>query len=110
MEQYSRIDLIFPKTNWVLGAGDLYLILLAIVSYLEKWECTEPEYEYLNTCDLYDTERPSAYDWETFTKVYLNVTQALAGRPVINVRLVNMENCTVMELICNRKDNTSCYH
>lgn len=109
MELYSRVDLIFPQTLWVPGAGDMYIILSSIGTYLERHECSSPEHEYLNTCDLYNTDRPDYSSSELYTRVYANVVAQLEGRGVISVRVLPRGNCLILEILCNHKYNTISY-
>lgn len=109
MELYSRVDLIFPQTLWLPGAGDMYIILTSIGAYLEKHECSTPEFEYLNTCDLYSTDRPEHHDIELYTRVYANVIFQLEGRGVVGARVISRGNCLILELLCNHKYNTIFY-
>jgi hypothetical protein len=109
MELYSSVDIIFPQTLWLPGAGEMYLILSAIGSFLEKQEWTTPEYEYLNTCDLYNTDRPDSHAEELYTRIYLNVISHLNGRSVIDARITTRANCLVLEMLCNPRNNTISY-
>lgn len=110
MDPYSgRIDMVFPATLWLEGAGDLYVILSAIGSYLEKYENTFPEFEYLNTCDLYSTGRPDHNAVELFNRVYMNVIANLNGRGVLCSRVLSRENSLVLEIVCNNHHNIIYY-
>lgn len=91
------------------GAGDMWVILTAIGAYLENHECTTPEFEYLNTCDLYSTGRPGIHAIKLFNNIYRNVILSLEGRGVYDARVLTRENCLVLELLCNHKYNTIYY-
>ncbi len=109
MELYSSVDLIFPQSLWLSGAGDMYLILSAIGSFLEKQECSTPEHEYLNTCDLYNTDRPDSHAIELYTRVYVNVISHLNGLSVIDARVVARGNSLILEMVCTPRNNTIFY-
>ena len=109
MELYSRVDMVFPQTVHIPGPGDMYVILSGIAAYLEKYECTTPEFEYLNTCELYHTGRPEFYSIQLFNRVYANVIGSLEGRGVYGARVLSRENCLILELLCNHKYDTLYY-
>lgn len=109
MDPYSRVDIIFPATVWLEGAGDMGTILQAIASYLERQEYSTLEHEYLNTCDLNSTGRPDHNAVSIFNRAYLNVICLLEGRAVLSARIISKENCLILELLCHHKYNTISY-
>lgn len=109
MEPYSRVDFIFPKTMWMGGSGDMYIILLAIGTYLERALVSTPEYEYLFTCDLYCAGKPYASSIDLFCRAYSQVIPELYGREVLKASVVTKENCLILELLCNHRTNTISY-
>ncbi len=110
MEPYSaRIDMVFPQTLWMPGAGDMYIILSAIGSYLEKYEVTTPEHEYLNTCDLYSTGRPDHHAIDAFNRIYMNIIITVNGRGILSSRILSKENSLILELVCNHQHNIIYY-
>ena len=109
MDPYSRVDVIFPATVWLEGAGDIGTILQAIAAYLERHEHSTPEQEYLNTCDLNSTGRPDHNAVGIFKRAYLNVIYVLEGREVLSARIICKENCLILELLCHHKYNTIFY-